>query len=257
MDSHFRNFKTAISPEIIPKELNNPFDQSTPEICKVAAEELQQFLTENQNNWAHHFGVEKSKEGPIRGKMFGVLVAQNNKGELGYLSAFSGVLAQRDHHPNFVLTQFDFAAEDYFLDRKMTELTTIGNEISALIDKGVDQNAKEVHDLKALRRTKSIALQDKIFDCYAFTNKQNESKSLKDIFQDYQNTVPPGGAGECTAPKLLQYALENHYTPLGIAEFWWGQPRKSDDRIHRHFYPACESKCRPILTYMLDLKKVL
>lgn len=254
MASQFRHFQTKINPDIIPRELNNPFDEFTPEICKIAATELQQFLSDNQDNWAHHFGVEKLKEGPIRGKMFGVLVVRNTIGELGYLSAFSGVLAQRDHHPNFVLTQFDFAAEDFFLDRKMTELTTIGNEISVLIDQGIDVNAKGILELKALRRAKSTALQNKIFDCYSFINKQKANKSLIDIFKDHQNTVPPGGAGECTAPKLLQYALEKNYTPLGIAEFWWGKQRKSDDRRHGQFYPACESKCRPILTYMLDLK---
>src|SRR5690606_30824328 len=31
------------------------------------------------------------------------------------------------------------------------------------------------------------------------------------------------------------------------AEFWWGQSPASEVRKHKQFYPACKSKCEPIL----------
>ena len=66
------------------------------------------------------------------------------------------------------------------------------------------------------------------------------------------NKKPPAGAGECAAPKLLQFALKNNLKPISIAEFWWGNPTKDQLKKHLHFYPACQSKCQPILEYMLN-----
>ena len=62
---------------------------------------------------------------------------------------------------------------------------------------------------------------------------------------------PPAGAGECAAPKLLQYAFANDLKPITLAEFWWGISPKSAIRKHKNYYPACQSRCKPILTHML------
>ena len=62
---------------------------------------------------------------------------------------------------------------------------------------------------------------------------------------------PPAGSGECSAPKLLQYAFANDLKPITMAEFWWGKSPNSEIRKHKNFYPACQSRCKPILTHML------
>ncbi|RZJ17244.1 MAG: pseudouridylate synthase, partial [Acinetobacter sp.] len=66
----------------------------------------------------------------------------------------------------------------------------------------------------------------------------------------YKN--PPAGAGECAAPKLLQYAFQHHFKPLALTEFWWGQSPKSATWKHKHFYAPCKEKCGPILKHMLE-----
>ncbi|WP_017006634.1 RluA family pseudouridine synthase, partial [Enterovibrio norvegicus] len=60
------------------------------------------------------------------------------------------------------------------------------------------------------------------------------------------------GAGECAAPKLLHYAYKHGFTPLAMAEFWWGVSPKSEVRQHKKFYPSCHGKCNPILGHMLQ-----
>ncbi|MGB0424711.1 MAG: hypothetical protein ACPGED_10315, partial [Flavobacteriales bacterium] len=97
----------------------------------------------------------------------------------------------------------------------------------------------------------SHELQQWIFDQYQFTNSRKQSKSLKSIFTEYSGKTPPAGAGECAAPKLLQHAFQNNLKPLAIAEFWWGKSNKSKGKVHCDYYPACEDKCKPILSYML------
>ncbi|WP_435891313.1 hypothetical protein, partial [Klebsiella pneumoniae] len=49
----------------------------------------------------------------------------------------------------------------------------------------------------------------------------------------------------------MQYAYEHGLKPLCMGEFWWGESPVGEIRHHRHFYPSCSSKCKPILGHML------
>ena len=105
--------------------------------------------------------------------------------------------------------------------------------------------------LKKERKSKSNALQKRLFSEYKFLNYNQEWESLWDIFKHTPTNTPPSGAGECCAPKLLQFAYLNHLKPIAMAEFWWGISPNSIIRKHKHFYPACKGKCEPILGHML------
>lgn len=111
---------------------------------------------------------------------------------------------------------------------------------------------RDIDTLKNERKDKSAALQQQLFEQYAFLNKDGKSKSLQDIFSPTVFGKPPGGAGECATPKLLQFAFANGFKPLAMAEFWWGASPKSEIRKHKQFYPACTGKCKPILAHMLE-----
>lgn len=251
-DNCFIPFISTKVSSLIPKQFNDPFDYTTPEICKVAATELQDFIIKNQQKWRHNFGLDKEKKGPIKGKMFGVLVVENTSNEIGYLCTFSGKLADESHPSVFVPSLFDISTNDYFISKGMIELTQIGNQIKTLEAENNSATVLEVDQLKNKRKVKSTLLQQELFDYYHFQNKAGKLKSLYAIFKEYVNNKPAAGAGECAAPKLLQYAYEHKMKPLAIAEFWWGKSTKSKDRKHGYFYPACNEKCRPILSYMLS-----
>ena len=104
-------------------------------------------------------------------------------------------------------------------------------------------------DLRTERKNKSITLQKKLFEQYRFLNARGEQATLLDLFSP---NMPPSGAGECAAPKLLQFAFEHHYQPLCMAEFWWGKSPYMLIRRHGKFYPSCTAKCKPILDFMLQ-----
>jgi tRNA pseudouridine32 synthase / 23S rRNA pseudouridine746 synthase len=110
---------------------------------------------------------------------------------------------------------------------------------------------QEIIELKKNRKQLSADLQKRLFDQYTFLNTMGERKSLLEIFGCDEGQVPPSGAGECAAPKLLHYAFARGWTPVCMAEFWWGESPKSEIRRHGSFYPACRSKCLPILGHML------
>jgi len=110
----------------------------------------------------------------------------------------------------------------------------------------------EIVRLKTLRKTMSSDLQHRIFAEYRFLDADGNVRDLTDIFQETIFKIPPAGAGECAAPKLLQFAYLRGYKPVAMAEFWWGQSPRSAIRKHGHFYPACRGKCEPILGHMLN-----
>ena len=106
--------------------------------------------------------------------------------------------------------------------------------------------------LKAERRNRSAALQQKLFQQFNFLNAKGETKNLCAIFEETVQKTPPAGAGECAAPKLLQYAYLSGLSPIAMAEFWWGESPKTEIRHHGYYYPSCRGKCEPILRHMLQ-----
>lgn len=175
------------------------------------------------------------------GKMFGVLVvkapsAEDNK-HYAYLSAFSAQLDGSYLQKGFVPPVY------------MPKQSPIGTT-----------------------RDESRRLQRLLFANYQFINTEGQTKNLLDIFAKekpiyspeewfnsrdkaqpihYTETLPPSGAGDCCAPKLLQYALIHDLQPLALAEFWIGASPKNELRQEGFFYAPCSSRCVPILRWML------
>lgn len=131
------------------------------------------------------------------------------------------------------------------------ELQEYYNSKLTKIDKKLSIYKIEIRTLKEKRKKESNYLQQTLFKNYAFLNQKKEKKNLLDIFNN-PSIKPPAGSGECSAPKLLQYAFLNDLEPICMAEFWWGKSPNSKIRNHKNFYPACQNRCKPILTHMLD-----
>ena len=182
-----------------------------------------------------YMGMHPESELHKCGKMFGVLVYEG-----GYLAAFSAKLDGSYYNDGFVPPVYEMKEEP------------IGTS-----------------------KEESQRLQRLLFANYNFVNGRGESRNLLDIFKDEKvvspddwfNTshikhhtsqiLPPSGAGECCAPKLLQYALTHDLEPLSLAEFWVGAPSKTEIRQEGAFYAPCSGKCVPILKHMLEGLQVI
>ncbi len=116
----------------------------------------------------------------------------------------------------------------------------------------VQSFSNRLAQLKSQRENQSLSLQMWLFNHTQVSNALGQSASLPQLFVSAPQGVPPSGAGECCAPKLLQYAFSHHLHPLAMAEFWWGRSPKGEVRSQGLFYPACQSKCQPILRFMLQ-----
>lgn len=116
----------------------------------------------------------------------------------------------------------------------------------------VDRLEQEIEQLKQERKRRSAALQRKLFEQFRILNARGEVKDLCELFAPTYQGAPPAGAGECAAPKLLQYTYQHQLEPIAMAEFWWGDSPKTEIRHHGYYYPACKGKCEPILHHMLQ-----
>ena len=130
-NTHFIAFKQNTSGIPLPEKFTFPFYYEPHELSIIAANELQKYL-ETQTDFEHNFGLNTEQDGLVIGKMFGVLVVQKADGELGYLWAFSGKLADQNHLPLFVPTVFDMLEENSFFLIGIKELTAINSEVDAL-----------------------------------------------------------------------------------------------------------------------------
>ena len=144
------------------------------------------------------------------------------------------------------------AGESIAQKKQLQALKKFWQEKITVLQGSIDELTNDITRLKRLRRAKSKALQKKLFAQYEFLNAHEEVKDLNRIFADLPEQTPPSGAGDCAAPKLLQYAYQHNLQPIAMAEFWWGPAPKSAIRQHKNYYPSCYSKCQPILGHMLQ-----
>lgn len=160
------------------------------------------------------------------------------------LNRKSSVLTSDDVDKMIKESQFEKAELKRLLKRLNSEIELKKSEVLLYENK--------ISELKAERKERSLKLQSWLFRQYKMLNAKGDEKDLLDIFNDYNNIIPPAGAGECAAPKLLQYALKNGFKPLQMAEFWIGTSPFGEVRRDGNFYPSCKSKCEPILNFMLQ-----
>ena len=106
----------------------------------------------------------------------------------------------------------------------------------------------EISRQKVARKKLSQELHAQVFDTYRLQNRLGEVVSIKSLFE---GRTPPGGTGDCAAPKLFQYAFQNNLRSLALAEFWYGGAPLGSVRHHGSLYPPCRGKCSPILPFLL------
>ena len=158
---------------------------------------------------------------------------------------------RRLHRPN-ENEQAAMIRESQYQKAEFKRLERYWKEQISEIKTEMESFSSQIEALKAERRNRSAALQQKLFQQFNFLNAKGETKNLCAIFEGTVQKTPPAGAGECAAPKLLQYAYLSGLSPIAMAEFWWGESPKTEIRHHGYYYPSCRGKCEPILRHMLQ-----
>ncbi|MDE6036871.1 MAG: RNA pseudouridine synthase, partial [Duncaniella sp.] len=309
--------------------MNNPFDYIPDAECDEAFHALTARLaTLKMSDRTEDINFCRELEA---GKMLGVLIAADDRGERHTLYAFSGQLGHGGfHYPGFVGPVFDYLCPDGYFKTKEAEISRQNMDIirfeegtlagikcdyerakerldaeidvyrekcrlskserdarrrSGLTDEAelaamirlsqfekaelhrmkkrsadalrpladrLEKARKQLDVMKEKRRSDSEALQQWLFSNFKVLNAHGEIKSLSEIFAGTSVKIPPSGAGECCAPKLLHAAYRHGWHPIAMAEYWYGAPKGGEVRIHGEHYPACRGKCLPVLGWMLQ-----
>ena len=175
------------------------------------------------------------------GKMFGVLIYRDREGREGYLKAYSGQILGRSDWDDFVPAIYDCLQPDGYFKQE-------------------ESNIVMLHREGQPTRERSAALQRWLFERFVLTNPEGQQRSVLDVFQDYaranhsKQVLPPGGTGECCAPKLLNYANQHSLEVVDFAEFWYGDSPNGEVRHHGRLYEPCQAKCMPILWFLLKVR---
>lgn len=210
----FHLFQTDISGISLPEKFTFPFYYEPHRLSQIAASALQYYL-ETQNDFEHNFGLDATQTGLIIGKMFGVLVCKNERGELGYLWAFSGKLANENQHKFFVPTVFDMLTENSFfrneeellnaynrkiedLEKKPDYLTTLDKYKRAKIqaESELQQQKTRIKEQKILRDERRFHIESTLnsealanFNSQLAEESKNESILLKKMTKYWKLTL--------------------------------------------------------------------
>ncbi|WP_288614648.1 RluA family pseudouridine synthase [Bacteroides cellulosilyticus] len=135
-------FTTSISDIPLPERFTYPFCYTPHPLCVMAAEEVQNYLSK-QSDWQEELS---------QGKMFGVLIVQTEDGSIGYLTAFSGILAGKNIHPYFVPPVYDLLQPQGFFKIEEENISTINRRICRL-----EEDKKYIDLLSDLTQTTQSA----------------------------------------------------------------------------------------------------
>jgi len=138
--SCLQRFQSSVDGIDLPEIFAYPFYYDPHPLAKIAALELQEYLN-HQTDFEYNFGIGVPQDSLRIGKMFGILVVEDEKGGLGYLQAFSGKIADTNDHKGFVPPVFDMLKDGDFFDEGMKVITSINKEIIKLESDSGYQNA--------------------------------------------------------------------------------------------------------------------
>lgn len=202
-ESCFTPFKQSIADHELPERFTYPFYYQPHPLSLVAVKELQQHLS-TQKQWQHSFGCpddassnNKTPDDEVSGKMFGVLVVKNTAGEIGYLSAFSGKLADKSVLPHFVPPVFDMLEKDSFFHEKQAVINDINQTVATLEQNPrIVQLTDELNQLNSQFEQKLQAHRDKMI-----INRQTRKQKREIAEQAFNN-------GHLTAQEFKVHSIQ-------------------------------------------------
>ena len=160
-------FQQSIAHIPLPEKITYPFYYTPHPLCVLAAEEVKAYLSA-QAEWAEELS---------HGKMFGVLLVQDAQGRVGYLAAFSGNLAGRNHHSFFVPPVYDLLQPDGFFKAGEAEISHINSGIIAYIFENIPKIAKHLLiNLVLYSENSSLVITTWLFWIFIVDNSQKPTR---------------------------------------------------------------------------------
>ena len=227
---HFHPLQTDIAR---PKQFNDPFDYEPHPLSILAVEEVQQYIMEHP----------EIKEDADQGKMFGVLVVslpRKDEGErrkeitseiqdegagIGFLAAYSGLLAGRNDWEWFVPPVFDAQDPDGYFKVHEQKITEMNHEVE-LLEKDLDYLYHQSDYLKMLRTTENLLSEHE--------KKMKTAKVLRDMKRLQRNISPEENAELIRESQFMKAEMRRIKKRCEELEKPWKEKEQSlTDRIEQ------------------------
>ena len=207
---HFQYFKTSISGIVLPEKFTFPFYYEPHLLAKIATTEVQAYL-EHQTDFSHNFGLKANDNALAIGKMFGVLVVKNKQNKIGYLTAFSGKLADKSLPEKFVPPVFNMRTSGSFYIKGEQEIDVMNAQLSVLKK---DKNYLELKKLVAENTT--IIQTDLAFQ----RNRMKLAKSNRKVQKKKAIALLNDLEFEKLTKKLTQESYNNQFFIKELQEYY-------------------------------------
>ncbi len=125
----------------LPEQFTYPFFYQPHPLCIKAADEVKAYL-KSQLDFDHNFGFDETKTNLKIGKMFGVMLIQDQKNNLGYIAAFSGKLGGTNYLKGFVPPIYDTLNKAGFYKQGEAQTNILNARIEAIEASAELQKAK-------------------------------------------------------------------------------------------------------------------
>ena len=252
-----------------PERLNNPMGYIPHPLCLKAMEEVEQYLL-CMREWQEEIN---------NGKMFGVLVVEDERHNLGFLAAFSGLLADHNDWDYFVPPVFDFLQPEGYFKQEEHAISAISSKVKMLEGHpsyiqaiSLLQNMQKEKDndlmgwkekMEEAKKRRDTIRQTTTPDTETMAALQRESQWMKAelrrkrqyhnqlisqqnaIIENHENEIRKLKKERQQKSDALQQWLFSHFVMKNASP-------KGEVRKHMHSYPACRGKCLPILNFMLQ-----
>ena len=227
---HFHPLQTDIAR---PKQFNDPFDYEPHPLSILAVEEVQRYIMEHP----------EIKEDADQGKMFGVLVVslpRKDEGErrkeitseiqdegagIGFLAAYSGLLAGRNDWEWFVPPVFDAQDPDGYFKVHEQKITEMNHKVE-LLEKDLDHLYHQSDYLKMLRTTENLLSEHE--------KKMKTAKVLRDMKRLQRNISPEENAELIRESQFMKAEMRRIKKRCEELEKPWKEKEQSlTDRIEQ------------------------
>ncbi len=223
----FHTFEQDISHIELPKLFTYPFYYEAHPLCVLAAEQVQKHLL-GEKEWEHNFGID-SNDGV--GKMFGVLVVKNSNGEVGFLSAFSGKMADKNVLPGFVAPVFDILTKDACYLKEFQAITALNKKLEEILSS--DEYLKAKEKLSQIEAKADIDI----------TEFQKEIKTSKAIRKEKRKIYLADENPEIHKTELKALAAESQFQNIHLRKmkYYWKEQKNLQKEALLPFETEIES----------------
>ncbi len=208
--NRFISFEKSIKGIKLPNLFTFPFYYQAHQIVKIAAQQVQEYLI-NQKDWKHNFGLNQNDTGLIIGKMFGVLVVENQNKQLGFLAAYSGKLADSNAHNYFVPPVFDMLTKGGFYRPEEESLKNLNKKVEKL------ENNQEFEEAKNNLITQNQSAKTELEQAKTELRKRKKERKIK---RDAASKILSQNDFENLKDELKDESLKQQYFFKKLKKEW-------------------------------------